>query len=122
MVLAPIIPASVTRPRLPSGPINRYPISSASSAAILSRLALILFAASRRIPVALLTALRSAGVSSSSCSSSSATASVAASRKASRVPIAVLRRLLGHSDIKTTMIYLHVQDDLALESISHIDM
>jgi integrase len=45
-----------------------------------------------------------------------------ATNLAPRVPVAVLRKLLGHSDIKTTMIYLHVQDDMALDAISHIDM
>ncbi len=45
-----------------------------------------------------------------------------ATNLAPKIPVAVLRQLLGHSDIKTTMIYLHVQDDMALDAISHIDM
>lgn len=38
------------------------------------------------------------------------------------IPIAVLRQLLGHADISTTMLYVHVQDDLALGAIRNVDM
>lgn len=45
-----------------------------------------------------------------------------ATNLAPKVPVAVLQKLLGHGDIKTTMIYIHVQADVALDAISHIDM